>query len=989
MKSFPGPVPAVHFSRSLICFLLALLIAAKGSAQTEKLIQIKALEKEMITAYQNSDFEKIFRTGDTMLVLAPGNKRVLGSCFDIAWNKLKDTARALHYLQKAVEQHPYDEYFLTNYGWLLLLNRQFTKAVIVCTNAYQANRSTVSSIINYGHSLYLMGLTKDAAALYEEAIALTTSLDSYLQMQDADYVFLHSLFPSAGFDSVRIAEREKMNAALVQYAKANKLYNEFEQKNVKGQTTIKEIIPLLNAGLEEEKNQTPFRAKRISKYLTTLGNTIYNTGELKTAIKKYEEAISYNFFLKDYTELGKIYFNMGVIYKTIRNLDSAFYYFDGSAYYYSRAGNLLEEAGAYDAMANVLTINGETERALPIVRDKVIPAMEKYNAYEEIIDPYLFLSNYYQDKGEADSANYFLEKCAATIVLNSVAEEKLATFYNQLAVNAYKKNDLAKAKAYQLLAMESIPEEDHQTLRYLQALKETGIIYYAEKNYDSARYYFERSAQVLYTIRNSLPFKEKLSFLSDNAGLFNYLALCHYHSGNHSGVFDALEESRSLVLLEKMGGKSAGKVSLAQLQEKMKEDEMYLLTYFSNPDDKLSEKLIMAITKQSTDIKLLSDSAFVFNGTGPLKTAHIDTMLANFQKPWLSGSNNAEDQFFKKPLLIFAIYMQLELAKASDPARGLILEESAEKISHTQNAIAIGSAFYQSLIKPFEKQLAGKKKVIIIPDGQLSFVPFEILPDEHGKHLIENYTISYLPSVKVAAFLAKRQVGYKGTKAAIIGNPVYQELTEQDLQQGARPVYRSAEAHQWSSLPETKTEIDSIKKYYPQALILAGNNCTEEKFKTLFPGSGEKYALVHFATHGHVIDDKPGLSSVVLNQLPGKRKDDGYLTADEIEKMKIPAQVVVLSACQTGKGMLMQGEGVQGLSSSFLVAGANSLVVSLWSVADKSTSLFMQEVYKMVNKEKISFKNAVQKVKQSFLAGKMGEEYRKPYYWAPFIYIGN
>ena len=85
----------------------------------------------------------------------------------------------------------------------------------------------------------------------------------------------------------------------------------------------------------------------------------------------------------------------------------------------------------------------------------------------------------------------------------------------------------------------------------------------------------------------------------------------------------------------------------------------------------------------------------------------------------------------------------------------------------------------------------------------------------------------------------------------------------------------------------------------------------------------------------------------------------------------------------------MQGEGVQGLSSSFLVAGANSLVVSLWSVADKSTSLFMQEVYKLVNKEKISFKNAVQKVKQSFLAGKMGEEYRKPYYWAPFIYIGN
>ncbi len=989
MKKQTGPVPAIHFGRPLIYFLFSLFITTTAIAQTEKINQVKAWEKEMIRAYQNKDFENIFRIGDSMLLLAPANKRVLGSCFDIAWNQLKDTARALHYLEKAVDQHPYDEYFLANYGWLLLLNRQFTKAVIVCTKAYDADRSSVPPIINYGHSLYLMGLKKDAADLYAEAMALTTSLDSYLQMQDADYVFLHSLFPSAGFDSVRIAEREKMNAALVQYAKANKLYNEFEEKNVKGKTTVKELIAVLNAGLEEEKKQSPFRAKRISKYLTILGNTIYNTGEVKTALKKYEEAISYNFMLKDYTELGKIYFNSGVIYKNIRNLDSAFYFFDGAAYYYSRAGNRLEEAGAWDAMANVLIINGETERALPIVRDKVIPAMEKYNAYNEIIAPYLFLSNYYQEKGNKDSADYFLEKCATTIVLNSVQEEKLATFYNQLAVNAYRKHDLAKAKAYQLLAMEAIPEEEQQTLLYLQALKETGIIYYAEKNYDSARYYFERSAQVLYTIRNSLPFEEKLSFLSANAGLFNYLALCHYQAGNHNGVFDALEESRSLVLLEKMGGKTAAKVSLAQLQEKMKEDELYLLTYFSNPDDMLSEKLIMAVTKQSTDVKLLSDSAFVFNGTGPLKTTHIDTMFSNFQKPWLSSTDNAEDRFFKKPLLIFAIYMQLELARASDPARGLKLEESVEKISHTKNAMAIGSAFYQSLIKPFEQQLNGKKKIIIIPDGQLSFVPFEILPDENGKHLIENYTITYQPSVKVGAFLANRQASYKGTKALLMGNPVYQELTEQDLQQGARPVYRAAEALQWNSLPETKTEIDSIKKYYPQALVLTSGNCTEEKFKTLFTGNAEKYALVHFATHGHVIDDKPGLSSVVLNQLPGKRKDDGYLTAGEIEKMKIPAQVVVLSACQTGKGMLMQGEGVQGLSSSFLVAGANSLLVSLWSVADKSTSLFMQEVYKRVNKEKLSFKDAVQKVKQLFISGGMGEEYRKPYYWAPFIYIGN
>ena len=257
------------------------------------------------------------------------------------------------------------------------------------------------------------------------------------------------------------------------------------------------------------------------------------------------------------------------------------------------------------------------------------------------------------------------------------------------------------------------------------------------------------------------------------------------------------------------------------------------------------------------------------------------------------------------------------------------------------------------------------------------------------RHLTEQYTISYQPSIKVAELLAARQLTYTGKKVVLLGNPVYNELSDADLQLGARPAYRSAEAYNWSFLPATKTEIDSIRKFYKQAIVLSDVDCTEEKFKSLFTSTPEKYALVHFATHGHVIDDNPGLSSVVLNQLSGVRKEDGYLTAKEIEKMKIPAQLVVLSACQTGKGMLMQGEGVQGLSSSFLVAGANSLIVSLWSVADKSTSLFMQEVYKLVNKDGLTFKAAIRQVKQFFLAGKFGEEYRKPYYWAPFIYIGN
>ena len=975
----------------LFYFLLFFLLvpAAGAYSQTGNIATIKALEKKMITAYKNKEFESILRIGDSMLQIAPANKRALGSCYEVALKELGDTLKAMEYLKMAIVQHPFDQFFLTNYSWLLLVNGQPIKALPICKKAYTFDRSSVAAIVNYAHCLYIMGIKSIANEMYDEALALTSSEEEYTQAQEADFTLLHSLYPDAGFDLLMAAQRKKLSDALVYYQTANRLNREFTAINVKGKATVTEVLSKINAALGTELAREPYRVKRISKYLTTLGNTIYKTGQVKAAIQHYLQAIPYNLQLNDNSELGKIYFNIGVIYKNIRTLDSAYYYFDGATHYYSLAGDKLNEAGACDAMARVFYINDETEKAFPIIKEKVIPIMEKYNAYEDIIDAYLFMSDYYRDKKQDDSVQYYLEKSVETAGINSVQDDKLATLYNQLAVDAAGQKDYSKAKAYQLLALDAIPESEYMTLQNLQALQLTGVIYYAEKDYDSARYYFEKAIDILYTIRGSLPFEEKLRFLSANSSLFNYLALCHYQAGNHAGVFEALEESRSLVLLEKMGGKPVNKITLAQLQQKMKEDELYLLTYFSNPDDSFSDKLIMSIDKHSTQVKLMSDSAFIFGGTGKLRTTHIDTMFSNFQKSWQQPTDSSENKFLKKSLLIFAIYMQLELAKASDASRGLKLEEKNEKISHSNNARAIGSAFYLALLKPFEKQLVNKKKLIIIPDGQLSFVPFEILTDDNGRHLTEQYTISYQPSIKVAELLAARQLTYTGKKVVLLGNPVYNELSDADLQLGARPAYRSAEAYNWSFLPATKTEIDSIRKFYKQAIVLSDVDCTEEKLKSLFTNTPEKYALVHFATHGHVIDDNPGLSSVVLNQLSGVRKEDGYLTAKEIEKMKIPAQLVVLSACQTGKGMLMQGEGVQGLSSSFLVAGANSLIVSLWSVADKSTSLFMQEVYKLVNKDGLTFKAAIRQVKQYFLEGKFGEEYRKPYYWAPFIYIGN
>ena len=135
MKKQTG-LTSFYFRHFISLLLISpLFIAFKSAAQSEKISRIKTLEKEMIAAYYQKDFDRIFNIGDSALVIAPANKRILGSCFDIAWNQQKDTSKALHYLKIAVEQHPFDKYFVTNYSWLLLLNGQVIKALPVCTKA--------------------------------------------------------------------------------------------------------------------------------------------------------------------------------------------------------------------------------------------------------------------------------------------------------------------------------------------------------------------------------------------------------------------------------------------------------------------------------------------------------------------------------------------------------------------------------------------------------------------------------------------------------------------------------------------------------------------------------------------------------------------------------------------------------------------------------------------------------------------------------------
>jgi CHAT domain-containing protein len=149
-------------------------------------------------------------------------------------------------------------------------------------------------------------------------------------------------------------------------------------------------------------------------------------------------------------------------------------------------------------------------------------------------------------------------------------------------------------------------------------------------------------------------------------------------------------------------------------------------------------------------------------------------------------------------------------------------------------------------------------------------------------------------------------------------------------------------------------------------------------------GTLKEYSFLHFATHGIVDEKRPELSRIFLQT--ASVAEDGSLFTGEIYNLELNADLVTLSACQTGLGKISKGEGVIGLSRALVYAGARNIMVSFWSVADESTAILMKEFYRNVldggNRD---YAGNLRLAKLSLMSQ---EKYRSPYYWAPFVLIG-
>ncbi len=371
-------------------------------------------------------------------------------------------------------------------------------------------------------------------------------------------------------------------------------------------------------------------------------------------------------------------------------------------------------------------------------------------------------------------------------------------------------------------------------------------------------------------------------------------------------------------------------------------------------------------------------------------------------------------------------------AVAVETQRGLTLTGGAGA-GGSQAAAAyasIANALYKTALEPAAK-LIGQNRLLIVADGALNYIPFEALVTSTAAttdystlaYLLKTNETIYAPSASVVAAIRQQSTASAGGQRIdramlVVADPVFDatdaraggakagaattggDTTARGLTlasavadvgktggSSAAPAGSPAGEVRLARLLGTRTEAEQIAKL---ATTMGGKadtwldlNASEANVEArdLRP-----YRVLHFATHGLLNTERPQFTGLVLSLVGNRASEDGFLRTDEIFNLKLGSPLVMLSACETGLGKEKRGEGVIGLTRAFMYAGAPTVGVSLWSVADRSTADLMTNFYRRLLTKGSNSAAAMRAARQDMI---MGKRYSAPFFWSPFVLVGD
>lgn len=326
------------------------------------------------------------------------------------------------------------------------------------------------------------------------------------------------------------------------------------------------------------------------------------------------------------------------------------------------------------------------------------------------------------------------------------------------------------------------------------------------------------------------------------------------------------------------------------------------------------------------------------------------------------------------------------VARLSQPPSNLYLDQDIRALRKR------GAALFDLILGLVRDSLPVYKRLIIVPDGILSYLPFETLVSG-GKYLVETHEISYAPSASVLRALMTPSAPSACSGERIdflgVGNKTAGTVASRKPGFGTGKIAPS----QWQFPPpdpasrvliHAEDEVKSIARRFgaSRSKVLLGPHASEPELQKE-PLSCYRY--IHFATHSHVDETIPSRSGLYLARGKGRAGSE-FLGLDAISHLQLNSDLVVLSACQTGKGKRVEGEGIMGLARAFFMAGTRAEIASLWDLSDSSSPEFMDKFYKYLVAGEATV-SALRHAKLTLISSRAAA--RHPFYWAPFMFFGS
>lgn len=647
---------------------------------------------------------------------------------------------------------------------------------------------------------------------------------------------------------------------------------------------------------------------------------------------------------------------------------------------------------------------GKYKEALDVAKN-VEPVFNKITNTEELLDAYLLSSRVYSLSGEKEKGVQLAEKA-----------EAISKNLN------YQNTDLGKEITLNLERAKSLNGDKKESILDINSsdylvLYNDGLSLIGTRKYNEAIPFLEKSNKLYKEILNQANAKDRNALLLFSSNIGGHLVACYQETKQFDKIFPIMESLKANSLVSKLNVPNEKLITLAQLQQTLKPDEAIVYyTEVTRGSTREGTYIAAVITKESYNTRYVVSHGALMNIYVKYNKliGEIENEMAQkeYRSPKYTQYNSVQEAGTNE-LRKGEVSLLIELyRKFLNPTEGGKIDQ---RFTNEMDFGIISNSFYIDYLSKLEPYFKGKKKVIFALDGMQNLIPFESLVDLNSAYMVEKYDIAYIPSGTILKTIRDRKPNTYSKNILAFGDAKYAQLQSHgmplnsladidrlrnqvyDLQKENKPLdyaFATFSKEPMKYLEGAKAEVEFIGAKIPNSDTKMGDLMTENEFKRMSnAGELKNYKTIHLSSHAMVHPYIFDLSSIAFSVFPTpKDNEDGMLTVSEMEKLNIKTDFMMLSACQTGLGKIVPGDGIAGLNQSMLTAGANSTVSTLWSVNDYGSYIFTANLYHKVFNLGMDYNKAVNEVKRDFIKGSYNKDSfngKEVKYWAPFIYHGK